>query len=260
MRRPARACWAITIPPAWGGARPRLSELRARDRGDRAGQRHGRRRRSSSRTTRSSPNVVAPVGAPQTASAGCGSWRRGAAIGAFALSEPDAGTDAANQQTARGRDGRRLSAITGARSGSPTRKPPSSRSSSPARSPALRGQGVTAFLVPIDRPGITQTARADSLGVRGLGCMDLDPRRRARGDDDVLGPVDQGFRSRDVGARRAAASAIAAQALGIGEAALARSHRARASSARPSASRSPTTRRFSGCSPTWPPSSKRRGC
>src|SRR6266478_4829016 len=40
--------------------------------------------------------------------------------------------------------------------------------------PGLRGQGVTAFLVPMDTPGIRRTARADSLGVRGLGCMDLD--------------------------------------------------------------------------------------
>src|SRR5205807_805853 len=59
--------------------------------------------------------------------------------------------------------------------------------------PGLRGQGVTAFLVPLDAPGITRTARADSLGVRGLGCMDLDLEVEV-GDDQVLGSVDQGFR------------------------------------------------------------------
>ena len=59
--------------------------------------------------------------------------------------------------------------------------------------PGLRGQGVTAFLVPMDTPGITRTARADSLGVRGLGCMDLDFDIEVT-DEQVLGSVDQGFR------------------------------------------------------------------
>src|SRR5205085_1911959 len=82
----------------------------------------------------------------------------------------------------------------------------------------LRGQGVTAFLVPMDTPGITRTARADSLGVRGLGCMDRD-LDIAVSDDQVLGDVDQGFRLA-MWALQGGRVAIAAQALGIGEAAL----------------------------------------
>ena len=77
---------------------------------------------------------------------------------------------------------------------------------------------VTAFLVPMDTPGITRTARAESLGVRGLGCMDLE-FDIAVGDDQVLGPVDQGFRLA-MWALQGGRVAIAAQALGIGEAAL----------------------------------------
>src|SRR3989442_1509596 len=84
--------------------------------------------------------------------------------------------------------------------------------------PGLRGQGVTAFLVPMDTPGITRTARADSLGVRGLGCMDLDLDITVA-DDHVLGDVDQGFRLA-MWALQGGRVAIAAQALGIGEAAL----------------------------------------
>ena len=61
-------------------------------------------------------------------------------------------------------------------------------------------------------------ARADSLGVRGLGCMDLDFDIEVR-DDQVLGPVDQGFRLA-MWALQGGRVAIAAQALGIGEAAL----------------------------------------
>src|SRR6266511_6171006 len=85
--------------------------------------------------------------------------------------------------------------------------------------PGLRGQGVTAFLVPMDAPGIRRTARADSLGVRGLGCMDLD-LDVAVADDQVLGRVDQGF-GLATWALQGGRVAIAAQALGIGEAALA---------------------------------------
>jgi butyryl-CoA dehydrogenase len=84
--------------------------------------------------------------------------------------------------------------------------------------PGLRGQGVTAFLVPMDTPGIKRTARADSLGVRGLGCMDLD-LDIAVTDDQVLGHVDQGFRLA-MWALQGGRVAIAAQALGIGQAAL----------------------------------------
>ena len=70
----------------------------------------------------------------------------------------------------------------------------------------------------MDTPGITRTARADSLGVRGLGCMDLDLDVTVA-DDQVLGRVDQGFRLA-MWALQGGRVAIAAQALGIGEAAL----------------------------------------
>ena len=70
----------------------------------------------------------------------------------------------------------------------------------------------------MDTPGIVRTARADSLGVRGLGCMDLDLDIQVS-DDQVLGPVDQGFRLA-MWALQGGRVAIAAQALGIGQAAL----------------------------------------
>ena len=142
----------------------------------------------------------------------------GEAIGAFALSEPDAGTDAANQKTTavRSGDGYRISgrkvwvanadvasvAIVFAR----TR-------------PGQRGKGITAFVVPMDARGITRIARADSLGVRGLGCMDLEFDVVVN-ETQVLGSVDHGFRIA-LRALEGGRIAIAAQALGIGEAAIA---------------------------------------
>jgi butyryl-CoA dehydrogenase len=142
---------------------------------------------------------------------------RGEAIGAFALSEADAGTDAANQQTKaiRTRDGYR---ITGRKVWVANADAAAVVVLFAATRPGLRGQGVTAFLLPMDTPGITRTARNDSLGVRGLGCMDL-AFDVTVGDDEVLGPVDQGFRLA-MWALEGGRIAIAAQALGIGEAAL----------------------------------------
>jgi alkylation response protein AidB-like acyl-CoA dehydrogenase len=142
----------------------------------------------------------------------------GDAIGAFALSEAQAGTDAANQQTRAVRSGQGYR-ITGRKVWVANADAASVAIVFACTRPGLRGQGVTAFLVPMDTKGITRTARADSLGVRGLGCMDLDFDIEV-GDDHVLGSVDQGFRVA-MWALQGGRVAIAAQALGIGEAALA---------------------------------------
>jgi butyryl-CoA dehydrogenase len=141
----------------------------------------------------------------------------GEAIGAFALSEPDAGTDAANQQTKAVKAGSGYR-ITGRKVWVANAEEASVAIVFACTRPGLRGQGVTAFLVPMDTPGIKRTARADSLGVRGLGCMDLD-LDIAVADDQVLGHVDQGFRLA-MWALQGGRVAIAAQALGIGQAAL----------------------------------------
>ena len=142
---------------------------------------------------------------------------RGEAIGAFALSEPDSGTDAANQQTraVQSGDGYR---ITGRKVWVANAEDASVVIVFARTRPGLRGQGITAFLVPMDASGIRRTARADSLGVRGLGCMDLD-LDLAVTDEQVLGDVDQGF-ALAMWALQGGRVAIAAQALGIGQAAL----------------------------------------
>lgn len=142
----------------------------------------------------------------------------GQAIGAFALSEAGAGTDAANQATTASRiaGGYRISGrkvwVANAAAASVVVVFASTR-------PGQRGQGVTAFLVPMHAPGITRSARADSLGVRGLGCMDLAFDVEVS-DEQVLGAVDQGFRLA-MWALQGGRVGVAAQALGIGEAAIA---------------------------------------
>jgi alkylation response protein AidB-like acyl-CoA dehydrogenase len=141
----------------------------------------------------------------------------GQALGAFALSEPNAGTDAANQQTTAVRSGDRYT-IKGRKVWVANAEAAQIAVVFARTRQGLRGRGVTAFLVPMDTPGITRRARDESLGVRGLGCMDLDFEIVA-GAGQVLGPVDQGFRLA-MWALDGGRVAIAAQALGIGEAAL----------------------------------------
>jgi butyryl-CoA dehydrogenase len=142
----------------------------------------------------------------------------GEAIGAFALSEPGAGTDAANQQTRAVRQGRGYR-ITGRKVWVANAEVARVAIVFASTRPGMRAQGVTAFIIPMDAPGIVRTARTESLGVRGLGCMDLELDIMA-GEDQVLGTLDHGFQLA-MWALDGGRIAIAAQALGIGEAALA---------------------------------------
>jgi alkylation response protein AidB-like acyl-CoA dehydrogenase len=212
----ARGLMGVTLPKSWGGAGfDCLNYILAIEAVARA-----------SATVAASLVVHNSLVAELIAHAGRAAqkeqWLRrlatGQALGAFALSEPEAGTDAANQQTRASKTnggyrvvGRKVW-VANADAASLVIVFASTR-------PGLRGQGVTAFLVPMDAPGITRTARADSLGVRGLGCMDLELDLHV-GDDQVLGAVDQGFRLA-MWAVQGGRVAIAAQALGIGEASLA---------------------------------------
>ena len=141
----------------------------------------------------------------------------GETIGAFALSEQDAGTDAANQETTAQREasgyrirGRKIWVANAEAAGVAV--------VFASTTPGARREGITAFLVPLDTPGITRTSRDDSLGVRGLGCMDLSLDVLVS-DAHVLGGVNEGFQLA-MWALQGGRVAIAAQALGIGRAAL----------------------------------------
>ncbi len=142
----------------------------------------------------------------------------GDAIGAFALSEADAGTDAANQQTGAPRDGDGY-ALTGRKVWVANGEVADVAIVFAATTPGARGRGVSAFVVPLDRAGVTREPGVDSLGVRGLGCVDLVLDRVAVSAGERVGEENHGFAV----ARRALEAgriAIAAQALGVGQAAL----------------------------------------
>jgi butyryl-CoA dehydrogenase len=205
----------VTIPRAWGGAgRDYISYALAIEAIAKASATVAV---SLSVTNSLVGELIAHAGRDQQRERWLRPLASGEAIGAFALSEPDAGTDAANQQTTalRAGDGYR---IRGRKVWVANAEEAAVAIVFACTRPGLRGQGITAFLVPMNAPGMTRTARADSLGVRGLGCMDLDLDITVS-DDQVLGRVDQGFRIA-MWALQGGRVAIAAQALGIGEAAL----------------------------------------
>jgi butyryl-CoA dehydrogenase len=142
----------------------------------------------------------------------------GAALGAFALSEEQAGSDAANQQTVARLDDSGY-VIHGRKVWVANADAADLAIVFAATQPGSRGRGIGAFLVPLDTPGLTRMPSPDSLGVRGLGCVDLELNDVRVGADALLGGPRDGFQIA-MWALDGGRVAIAAQALGVGQAAL----------------------------------------
>src|SRR5215471_1404819 len=137
----------------------------------------------------------------------------GEMLGAFALSEEQAGSDAANQQTVARLDDRGY-VLNGRKVWVANAEAADLAIVFAATQPGSRGRGVGAFLVPLDSPGVTRVAAADSLGVRGLGCVDLELADVHVGADAMLGGPGDGFHVA-MWALDGGRVAIAAQALGV---------------------------------------------
>lgn len=142
----------------------------------------------------------------------------GESLGAFALSEEHAGSDAANQQTVARLDERGY-VLNGRKVWVANAQVADVAIVFAATQPLSAGRGVSAFLVPMDTPGLQRVVAQDSLGVRGLGCMDLALENVRVDADALLGSPREGFRIA-MWALDGGRVAIAAQALGVGEAAL----------------------------------------
>jgi butyryl-CoA dehydrogenase len=143
---------------------------------------------------------------------------RGTAIGSFALSEEQAGTDAANQLTRATPEGSGYR-LTGRKVWVANAAGADVAIVFAATEPGKGGRGVTAFIVPLDAPGVERRSWEDSLGVRGLGCMDIELKDAFVQADQVLGAPGQGFQIA-MWVLDGGRVAIAAQALGVGQAAL----------------------------------------
>ena len=161
---------------------------------------------------------IAAFGTDEHKQAGLRRLATGESIGAFALSEERAGSDAANQQTAARVDDRGY-VLNGRKVWVANAEAADVAIVFAATQPGSRGRGIGAFLVPLDAPGITRVATDDSLGVRGLGCVDLELHDVHVGADALLGGPRDGFQLA-MWALDGGRVAIAAQALGVGQAAL----------------------------------------
>ena len=150
------------------------------------------------------------------------SWVRrlatGQSIGSFALSEEGAGSDAANQQTSARLDDRGY-VINGRKIWVANAEQADVAIVFARTEPDARGRGISAFLVPLDTPGVHMTPSPESLGVHGLGCMDIDLKDVRVDAGALLGESGHGFRVA-MRALEGGRVAIAAQALGVGQAAL----------------------------------------
>jgi butyryl-CoA dehydrogenase len=142
----------------------------------------------------------------------------GDALGSFALSEESAGSDAANQQTAAIREGRTYR-LRGRKVWVANAEAADVAIVIASTEPGRRGRGICAFVVPMNAAGLRRVSSADSLGVRGLGCMDLELNDVEVDEDAMLGGAGEGFRVA-MWALDGGRVAIAAQALGVGSAAL----------------------------------------
>ncbi|NUP18743.1 MAG: acyl-CoA dehydrogenase [Streptomyces sp.] len=169
----------------------------------------------------------------------------GSAVAAFALSEPGAGSDAAalELRAERSADGGIEGGTGGETAGGAegATEPPVAESDGPARwrltgekcwisnapeadfytvfartTPGAGSRGVTAFLVPADRPGLTGTG-LDMLSPHPIGALALDAVPVTA--DDVLGEPDHGFRVA-MGTLNLFRPSVGAFAVGMAQAAL----------------------------------------
>jgi butyryl-CoA dehydrogenase len=141
----------------------------------------------------------------------------GRQIGCFALSEPEAGSDAKALRTRAARDGDGW--ILNGTKNFITNAPVADLAIVFASTdPEKRGRGITAFLVPTNTPGLKVGPPDDKLGIRGAPSAQIFLTDCAVPDDARLGPEGDGFKIA-LRALDGGRIGIAAQALGIARAA-----------------------------------------
>jgi alkylation response protein AidB-like acyl-CoA dehydrogenase len=139
----------------------------------------------------------------------------GSAVAAFALSEPGAGSDAAALSLTAEPDGTGWR-LTGAKRWISNAPEADFYTVFARTTPGAGARGVTAFLVPADRPGLTGTA-LEMLSPHPIGALGFDAVPVSAGD--VLGEVDRGF-AVAMGTLNLFRPSVGAFAVGMAQAAL----------------------------------------
>ena len=150
-------------------------------------------------TEAETPRALPGLGAPPVHAHGTPGQRErwlprvsdGTAVAAFALSEPGAGSDAAALSLSAERDGPDGWRLTGEKCWISNAPDADLYTVFARTTPGAGARGVTAFLVPADRPGLTGS-RLDMIAPHAIGALTFDgvPVTSA----DVLGEPDAGFR------------------------------------------------------------------
>ncbi|HPF34192.1 MAG TPA: acyl-CoA dehydrogenase [Candidatus Krumholzibacteria bacterium] len=143
---------------------------------------------------------------------------QGKKLGAYCLSEPDAGTDAANQRTTAKRDGDHW-VLNGVKNFITNGANADTLIVFAQTDPALRHKGIFAFIVETDSEGFSVMSKEKKLGIRASDTAQL-------AFDNVRVPADQQLGADGAGFKIAMSTldggriGIASQALGIAKAAL----------------------------------------
>ncbi|MGW0707322.1 acyl-CoA dehydrogenase family protein [Streptomyces sp. NPDC002643] len=140
----------------------------------------------------------------------------GEAVAAFALSEPGAGSDAAALALRAEPDSPGRWRLTGEKCWISNAPEADLYTVFARTTPGAGSKGVTAFLVPADRPGLTGTP-LDMLSPHPIGTLDFDAV--PVGADDILGAPDHGFRVA-MGTLNLFRPSVGAFAVGMAQAAL----------------------------------------
>ncbi|MFD4607052.1 acyl-CoA dehydrogenase family protein [Streptomyces sp. NPDC058440] len=140
----------------------------------------------------------------------------GSAVAAFALSEPGAGSDAAALALAARPDGPARWRLTGEKCWISNAPEADFYTVFARTTPDAGSRGVTAFLVPADRPGLTGTA-LEMLSPHPIGALHFDGVPVT--SEDVIGARDRGFRVA-MGTLNLFRPSVGAFAVGMAQAAL----------------------------------------
>ncbi|HET9291740.1 MAG TPA: acyl-CoA dehydrogenase family protein, partial [Actinomycetes bacterium] len=132
---------------------------------------------------------IAVAGSPEARARWLPELVAGRAVAAFALSEPEAGSDAAGLALRADRDGDGFR-LTGTKAWISNAPEADVYTLFARTTPGARARGITAFAVGGDAPGLTGEPR-ELLAPHAIGRLELDGVRV--GPDQVLGQVDQGF-------------------------------------------------------------------